>query len=536
MAKSRTETPKAETLDLHYNLAELPSSQHRAGLAGLVFMVEWLHRQRQKNPGICEITNLSQFGLTLRIDARGLEQLFDEVYDASKEEQQSDKEREGQEALRTEEVTKVVKGKSKTKTVFIYPALIPRGAFLREWDAHADDKGNGPWVKLWREMVWSIPRGIHAQRRPFQARAAKEPYPDGSQTWAQLRKPGASVDLPSTYFLGAQARTAEDVPFRDRARFQFLLQFWPFVAQTYVPQSIDNEGNTKSVGYAIAVPDVADLLQFTQELPEALKRRDGTIRGFRPAGCLIDLSAEAALDFFSCLKNRLRDREGSRSTVDLVLGVDVFHMAKEGNNIRVLGSGRIDPDDGMIDEYGQVRGQFWSPHFRRQWLENLIARRPWHARFDRIFSTLAWGTTIGSKHFRHDARVAFEKRMSMSTTNDDTDTVGAPSLEHIIYKMVGSYLRRKLAAKSGGTTYEAAKAAGKLDEFDKAKEKIARDAFLGIRSRTGRDFVDFFTATICSTPQHIKSDEYALIARALVSPDDVADVRTLTMLALSARS
>ena len=31
----------SEILTLEYNLAELPSSQHRAGLAGLVLMVEW---------------------------------------------------------------------------------------------------------------------------------------------------------------------------------------------------------------------------------------------------------------------------------------------------------------------------------------------------------------------------------------------------------------------------------------------------------------------------------------------------------------
>jgi len=35
MAKKKT-APKIEVLELDYSLAELPSSQHRAGLAGLV--------------------------------------------------------------------------------------------------------------------------------------------------------------------------------------------------------------------------------------------------------------------------------------------------------------------------------------------------------------------------------------------------------------------------------------------------------------------------------------------------------------------
>ena len=41
MAKKKTAHTPA-VLELDYQLAELPSSQHRAGLAGLVLMVRWL--------------------------------------------------------------------------------------------------------------------------------------------------------------------------------------------------------------------------------------------------------------------------------------------------------------------------------------------------------------------------------------------------------------------------------------------------------------------------------------------------------------
>ena len=57
MPKKKT-TPGIEVLELDYNLAELPSSQHRAGLAGLVLMVQWLKRQGA-HKGICEITQLA---------------------------------------------------------------------------------------------------------------------------------------------------------------------------------------------------------------------------------------------------------------------------------------------------------------------------------------------------------------------------------------------------------------------------------------------------------------------------------------------
>jgi len=39
-----SEEPASELLELDYSLAELPSAQHRAGLAGLVMMVRWLER------------------------------------------------------------------------------------------------------------------------------------------------------------------------------------------------------------------------------------------------------------------------------------------------------------------------------------------------------------------------------------------------------------------------------------------------------------------------------------------------------------
>ena len=86
MAKKKI-IPEIEVLELDYNLAELPSSQHRAGLAGLVLMVQWLKRQGT-HKGTCEIIRLSERGATLRINQEGLAALFDEVYAASKEEQE----------------------------------------------------------------------------------------------------------------------------------------------------------------------------------------------------------------------------------------------------------------------------------------------------------------------------------------------------------------------------------------------------------------------------------------------------------------
>lgn len=546
MAKTKTtKTAKPSApLELRYTLAELPSSQHRAGLAGLAFMVEWLRRQpSKKQVGLCQVSSIDARGLTLRIDEAGMVRLFNEVYGASYGEQRSTSEWKSkgkvQAPLRIDEVTteetKEVKGKIKTtvKTTkyYIYPVVIPRGAFLFEWDKGADKAGNGPWVKLWRDMVWEISRP--KQRIPYNKRADGSHDVDAKKTWASLAKGEGSI-LPRKNYLGAQALTAEDVPFQDRARFQFLLHFWTFVAQIYVPHKVDNDGKVKSHGFAIAVPDVGDLASFVTHLPEALKTRDPEIRGYRPRQCSIDLSEEAGLDFFARLQTQIAGREGARETSDLVMGIDVFHLAKKGNNVPMLGASRVDPDTMMSDAYQAVRGQFWNHRFRQQRIANLIQKRPWHHGFDRICATTAWAQTIGDKYFRRDAREAF-KGVQMTDNDNEPDNDTTPTIEGVLYKMVSSYVARKVKAKHD-LEFNTAKAAGKLDELNTAREKVARDAFLAARSRTGADFVDFFTSTICSTPQHMKKTEYELIAHALLQPDAIEQVRTLTLLALSARS
>jgi len=540
MAKSTSKRAKVtdtDIVEMRYTLAELSSSQHRAGLAGLVFMVDWLDRQPLDPRGVCEVTELDAHGATLRLDQLGLIQLLDQVYGASHEERRSSSAGEHREPLRIVEETIECQGETKTKTFYVYQVVVPRGAFLADpsWDSTVDDSGNGPWIKLWRDMVWNILRSRHTQRRPFNERADQIGSMDkvARDAWKALNHPEKSVELPSTYYLGAQAKTAENVVFKDRARFQFLLHFWPFVAQIDVPHFIDDNGKIHQLGFAIAVPDVADLQLFVEELPEALVARDGELRGYRPAHSLIDLSEESALALFVRLKQRLAQRQGEASTADLVLGVDVFHMDKKGKNVRVLGSGRVDPDEYLIDAYQRFRGQYWSPHFRRLRLSNMIAHRPWYKGFDRLCSTMSWKQTIDKKAFKHDARMAFEES-NMSESESETTPA---TLEGIVYRMVGRYLERKVAIKHEGMSYATVKGdAAKTNAYRAAREKIARDAFLGARSRTGADFVEFFTSTICSTPQGMKRQDYELISRTLLDHSQIDDVRTLTLLALSARS
>lgn len=555
MAKAKTKTVTVDILTLDYQLSELPSSQHRAGLAGLVLVVQWLERQpdfKQKveEGAVCRFTRLDDRGATLELNQTGLELLFNDIYAASTEEQsrpqllKNQRTKEVIQPLREEEREETDKsGKTKTKKVYIYPVVVPKGSFLSDngYDKSSDGK-NGHWVKLWRDMVWNILRGVPATRKPFEMRAKGTYTEDAVAVWKQLLQPNAVVDLPSTYFLGAQANNAENVPFKDQARFQFLLHFWLFAAQIYVPAIVDNEGKREFIGYALAVPDVASLEWFCEEIPSLLSDRSIEISGYRPRDCIVDLAVESALDVMKRLRDRMKQGSGEQTTRQAVLGVDVIHTEKQGNNVRVLSVTRLDPEEAMIDEYTQIRQSFWSPLFRRQCLLNLVNKQPWYVGFDALLCSLPYEQSIENDYFRRDVREKLEALINEGKNMDEA-TASSAAIEPLVFQLVRNYVSRKLKAKydlewkvdwKGLKQDELSKRQDYKDYSDK-KAKLAKTAFLDIRSRTEQmDFVNYFVSSLCSVPQYMNAENFAELSKALYQDTD--KIRTLTLLALSANS
>ena len=108
------------------------------------------------------------------------------------------------------------------------------------------------------------------------------------------------------------------------------------------------------------------------------------------------------------------------------------------------------------------------------------------------------------------------------------------SYEALVYRVVRIYVQRKLSLKYPLEWSEVKDDPGKRKEYEEAREKVARDAFLAVRSRSGMDFTDYFASTLCSVSQPLSEQQYVTLAQALYG--DTEKVRTLTMLALSARS
>lgn len=565
MAKTKPKSATAiEVLTLNYQLAELPSSQHRAGLAGLVMIIRWLKRQpefREKvvKGAICRLTHLDEKRATLEINQSGLEALFDEIYAATREQTRSTK-------LRTKKSGEVIlpiaeedehildrktgepkidkkTGQIQTKRIYIYPVVVPKGSFLA--DKQYDKTPNGEWVKLWRNALWEILKGKPATRLPFNARAEGECKKDSKEVWTSLTNSlEKAIELPGSFFLGAQAKNAEVIPFQDVTRFQFLLHFWFYCASIYVPQKTKFEKDKESkkfvekpesIGYAIAIPDITELELFCDEFLEILKNRSGEVSGYRPRDAVVDLAIESALDIMKRLKDRLVAREGDKATNNLVAGFDVIH-AKPGEDVKFLGIMRIKPDFATVDHYSRIRNGYWSPVFRKQLLLNLVNHQPWYHGFAKLLCSLPYEQSIENNYFRRDVREAFqheEKTMDEPTMNDEK--VNDAKINELIFQFVRNYVGRKLESKYQLKWSEVKDKPDKKKEYEDKKEKIAKDAFLAVRSRTEQmDFINYFVSTLCSVPQHLKSEDYVSLTRALYEDHD--RIRTLTLLALSANS
>src|SRR4051794_13163218 len=88
MAK-KTEKPAAPTsIDVHYDLYDLPSAQHKAGLAGLLLQIENM-RERQvagQLPSDREIPEIVEETATTAVicfTERSAQDLFDDLYNAN---------------------------------------------------------------------------------------------------------------------------------------------------------------------------------------------------------------------------------------------------------------------------------------------------------------------------------------------------------------------------------------------------------------------------------------------------------------------
>ncbi|WP_330203420.1 type I-MYXAN CRISPR-associated protein Cmx8 [Cyanobacterium sp. Dongsha4] len=548
-----------EIIELSYQLAELPSTQHRAGLAGLVLMVQEIENQetlQYYESALLELDNLDEFGVSVKFNLEGLKALFDVTFGAFSEERWSTKKDKKKEYTENEirQVEKKDKGgKIKTVTEYSYSVVIPHGAFLPYLDESGEDK-NGIWIKLWRDMYWSIIRGRDTQRTSFKERCDKNQnlgkyIKDVKEQWNNFSSSNKVAKQSSTYFLGAESFNSENIPIKDTVSYQFLLNFAPFVFQVYRPTTLDKDGkrdfSKDALTYALAIPDIADLKRFCYFFPKLLKQRSNEKLGYSPKESIIDLANESALNFF-ILEDRIARDIGEQSTKKSILGVEVIHV-KPGQKLNFFGFNYLEPITTQTDQYKQIKDSYWCPWFRKQRLTNLLNSivysdnqegkdeeiPPWFG-FDDLLSRIPrkWLET-NKDYFSHDARILFNQEIlnKQGVTEMSKNNTKIRQYSEIVYRVCQSYVRGKLKVKYG-LEWDKVKGNPKLEkDYSENKTKIANEAFLAVRSRTEKQaFIDYFVSTLYP---FIKKEEFTQFAEDLFNKTD--EIRALTLLALSSQ-
>ncbi len=492
-----------------------------------------------------------------------LQKLMDDVYDAEPKEVAVKNKWQGADLARLPTDAEKAAG-----TSFIYRVVQPKGTFFD----NVFDGEKEVWRKLWRDMLWNIPRSRPTTREPYNHRPQGQMCKEGPNTWAALEKVYQAraknafftSELSSALFPGAQAVNAEGVAFQGRAEQNLLLHFWPLTVLLFVPQEVQRDGATElpPSSFSVAIPDVMDLSEFIDEYPKLLQNLAPTRRGYRPAQAVVDLPAEGALAFLENLAV-LTGLEVETSVLRFSIGaVEYLHLIKKGNNVKVMASGRVSPVPHLLAGYRAITCprdesiRFRNPLFRRGLLVALLDGSAWYQPYQQMFSTFDAAVFVRQprksggesgtpqfasdalKKFRHETKVFLEKlkRYEHMSMNEKPP---AP-LPVLVERVIRNYLLGKAKAKCNLDPKVKLKA---LTEPQRqlvyaAKAKLAEETFLAARSRRDADFVSYFSSVICSAGTYFERDssDFQTFAVALIDPAQTDNIKTLTLLALSANS
>lgn len=517
-----------DSVTLEYHLADLPTAQHKAGLAGLLLLIEDLReRGRDDVPQV----SVEPHSARITITEPQLQAVFDDWYAADWVEVPSANKWGGKTPKRVETVEVEREGKKKSDKRYIYDAFIPAGQiFARLYPESARES----WLKLWRDMLWAVLRAQPATRGEFEVRANGKPSTTAPKLWKSLQKAQEKPDKPvvesvaGSLLVGAQDRNAERVSFQGRIEQNLLLHFWQIVSPIYVPQRIDlQKGQNQYAGFLLAIPEVAHLPDFLAAIRDFLRSRPDRRRGYRPAASLVDVAGEAGLNFLYDLARHKLD--ANWALIDSVSAVELYHQEKQGNNVRMLVADRVRPNKRQLKRYEQLCGWMANPLFKKLQIENLLDKGRWHTGASRYLDHypakffVKPGSVPKIMPFGRDARLQF-KRIEEQLKEDPMSAEEDDQIARRIYRLVGNYVRRRAEERIG-------RGGGERE----AREKVALDAFLAIRGRSVDDFPNYFTGSLCSVPQFVgKEDEFLMLGNALTR--DPERIRALTMLALSAHA
>jgi CRISPR-associated protein Cmx8 len=575
-----------ETVTITYDLFELPTAQHRAGLAGLLLQIDSMKNRKKVAPTYKWDEHEPTTKVHFEFTEETISELFDDLYDATwvegpprkkpyfKGKGNSKKE---VPAVRRTPITEMdKKGNEKVIEGYVYLELTPALATLRQYLPK-----DGEWVRLWRDLIWQVIRDSK-KKAPYIQRAAAKARPEGvviedgteadsgeddekgkadGSTWADIVKHAAARrkntfavgHLSSALLLSAQSKGAEALPFLGRIDQNLLLHFWPLTSMVYVPRFVDRDGNShigrrdkedKSKHFCLAVPDIADASRFLEEYPSLLAGLGTEVAIYRPKEALIDLPAEGGISFVEHLARLTPQVATMAETRRSVSGIEYLHLNQDGNIVRTLSAGRVAYSRHLAEDYLAIATRYFNPLFRRCLMLALLDGKPWFKPFGKLFVEWDVSLFVPTEHppslswFWADARKKIQEFIMSADPGSDTDPVTNERLVAFIQRIVERFLLSK--AKKKQNIDPKTKLATLPPELRKKiyeeKRKVALDAFYRARSLHVQEFIAFFAEEICSFGSYFdpKAKEFRPFAGALIDPARTDDIKTLTLLTLSA--
>ena len=552
-----------DSITLEYDLSSLPTAQHKAGLAGLVLSIQEMQnpdRSRGSNSlepqDIPELNELTETSAKITLTERSCQKLFDDCYAAIMGTVEVEKPWKNAMVARTferekkftdEDANEKKSHKVKTVTVYVHPNLEPRNPVLdRHLFQAINESKQDLWYRLWRDMLWAIPRAIPTTRNPYKETESGS-CKEGAKMWSQLvrfqkardKNQVRSIPLSSALLLGAQDSNAEHVDFAERVDNVLALHFWPLTTLIYVPYQFEvdaaNPSRSRSVpvGFSLAIPDVANLRLFCSSFPRILSdfKTNAKPKGYRPDNACVEIAAESALDLLTQQAWLAGAKTEKTKLSGTLHAVTYIHVEKQGKIVKTLASGRIAPDPHLLKKYELLRKRYYSSLFRNLRLSSLLDRNPdnWWQGFAKPLSTLPHELLLSGTNlpyfvrgFCNDIRTAFSeerstninKENSVSTEpttmidNENTGKSPPKTIEQIVMNMVRNYVIKKSEDKSD-VKFDAVKKESKsqagaketekseaTEHFEKNRRKLAERLFLEVRSRHGRDFASYFARAL----------------------------------------
>jgi CRISPR-associated protein Cmx8 len=524
-----------DSITLEYDLYSLPTAQHKAGLAGLLILIDTMKKRKMEN--VPEVKEISETGCKIIFNKKNMQALFDDFFDAAWEETERNSrlKKKDKTLIRPKRIEKKAikeNGKEKEKEIYIYDVVVPAGNFFKVlYPKNADG-----WIKIWRDMLWNTLRGIPTTRNVYEERAENKKSSEANIVWRQMGKDilkpnEIKLGIPSSLYVGAQDVNAENVPFIGNVKDNFLLYFWTIASLIFQPRTFSIDGKYENMGYAIVIPEPANLKNFVDDVENMLGSIAVDMEGYRPKASIIDLPAEGGFEYLlNIVKNMVKRKELS------INAVEIKHLEKRGNNIKVLQALKIAPNKNIISNYENIKKECDNYFNKTIRIKNLIGGNVWFDGFDEAFSewpmsffvSMQGKSPYNTMSFEYEILQRFKKIEKLKEGGNTMEKDDELSLK--IYRLIREYVNQRVAKKNGLSDTKDIYSF----KYHEDREHVCTDAFLAMRGRREKDFVEYFTGSICSVPQFLPEEDYLLVSKTLM--EDWEKVKTLSMLAISACS